>query len=49
MCFEYFYPEPHQHVHLRPGGQSHAPALVFYKAKEGRHVRISDNARILYM
>ena len=39
----------HQHVHLRPGGQSHAPALVFYKAKEGRYVRISDNARILYM
>jgi hypothetical protein len=39
----------HQHVHLRRESQSHAlmrlypidKSLVFYKAKEGRHVRIS--------
>ena len=43
----------HQHVHLRRKSQSHTPAhvlmrlypidksLVFYKAKEGRYVRIS--------
>ena len=42
----------HLHVHLRRESQSHEPAhvlmrlypidklLVFYKAKEGRHVRI---------
>jgi hypothetical protein len=42
----------HQHEHLRRESQSHAPShvlmrlypidksLVFYKAKEGRHVRI---------
>jgi hypothetical protein len=41
-----------KHVHLRPESQSHAPvhvlmslcpidkSLVFYKAKEGRYVRI---------
>ena len=45
----------HQYVHLRRESKSHAPAhvlmilypidksLVFYKAKEGRHVRISIN------
>jgi hypothetical protein len=44
----------HQHVHLRRESQSHAPAhvlmrlytidksLVVYKAKEGRHSRISN-------
>jgi hypothetical protein len=36
----------HQHVHLRPESQSHAPVHVLMrlysidKAKEGRHVRI---------
>ena len=42
----------HQHVHLQQESQSHVPAhvlmrlypidklLVFYKAKEGRHVRV---------
>ena len=45
----------HQHVHLRRESQSHAPArvlmrlypidksLVFYKAKEGCHVRIDNS------
>jgi len=49
----------HQHVHLRRESQSHKPAhvlmrlypidksLVFYKAKEGRHVRISNNQSII--
>ena len=49
----------HQHVHLRRESLSHAPAhvvmrlypidksLVFYKAKEGRYVRICINFPIL--
>ena len=49
----------HHHVHLRRESQSHAPArvlmrlylidksLVFYKAKEGRHVRMSHSVFML--
>jgi hypothetical protein len=48
----------HQHVHLRRESQSHAPvhmlmrlypidkSVVFYKEKEGRHVRIINKPKV---